>query len=184
MHFCDWKLRLLEPDTETRQFYCIVGLLAGWNASISSWIPDPWSSRLLKGQRMTSKGNTARGASHTRTNTYFSLWRLLWYHLGRHPDTELVNRKPSSGSAKWCQVWIRSANKLFTWNEKLRALHLAAGTWPANSHMQLKVHSFVLLIKDSLKVLKGRCTLMNAVLRFVTAESSRSYYKVSVDCAV
>lgn len=66
-----------------------------------------------------------------------------------------------------------SANKLFTWNEKLRALHLAAGTWPANSHMQLHVPSFVLLIKDLLKVLKGRYTLMNAVLRFViqTAES-------------
>lgn len=31
----------LEPDTEARQFYCILGLLDGWTASVSSWLPDP-----------------------------------------------------------------------------------------------------------------------------------------------
>lgn len=62
------KLVWLEPDTGARQFYCIVGLLADWNESISSRLPDPWSL-LQKGHCMTSKGNTAWGKFHTRTNT-------------------------------------------------------------------------------------------------------------------
>lgn len=64
-HFLWVKLDRLEPDTEARQFYCIVGLLAGWNESVSSLRADLRSSRLLIAWPLKVKQ-----PEDTRTNTY------------------------------------------------------------------------------------------------------------------
>lgn len=107
------KLVWLEPDLGPRQFYCIVGLLAGWNESVSSRRPDPWSSRLLRGQSVTSKGNTARGGFYTSTNRRFcqkknAWWHLIGYRRGRRQDTRLIRREIKT----WLCRMMRSSNQV------------------------------------------------------------------------
>lgn len=110
------------------------------------------------------KGSVAWGAPGAGADMYFSQNMLGPFDVGCEISSgDTQTRSSWTGNRaltllNCARFWIKkkkkssSANKIFTWNQKnfylFIYLSFAVGRRPANSHMQLKVRSFVLLIKD------------------------------------